>query len=332
MELNTELLKKLCSMDSLSGFEENISEMIKRETENFVDEVYTDSLGNVIAHKKGIGKKILFTAHMDQIGVMVNDIDEKGFLKFSGVGGLIPFLLIGQRIIFKNGVIGIIASQSDLETSGEMSGLSLNKLYIDIGATSKEEALEKIEVGEVGAFNAEYYENEDIVISKSLDDRAGCFMMMEAIRSQTESDYDIYYAFTVQEEVGCRGAITASYQIEPDIGIALDITPAGDVIGTKNSNTKVNAGIAIKLMDPSLITSQQIKKLLIDKAKENNIKYQPEIMYRGGTDSGQIHLSKKGVPSGAISVPTRHAHSANELIYKSDLIEGIKLIKAIIKK
>jgi len=332
MELNTAFLKNLCGIASPSSAEENISEVIKEEVSKYVDEVYCDALGNFIAHKKGTGKKLLFTAHMDQIGLMITDISESGFLKFSSVGGLIPFTLIGQRIIFSNGVIGIIDSEVNLETLQELSNLSLNKLYIDIGATSKEEAVKKIEIGEMGTFNSEYYENDDIIISKSIDDRIGCYMLTEVIKEQIETDYDIYYVFTVQEEVGCRGAITATYQIEPDLGISLDITPAGDTPGTKNSNTKIGAGAAIKLMDPSLMTHPQIKKLLTDKAKENNIKYQYEIMHRGGTDSGEIQLSKNGVPSGDISIPTRHAHTANELIHKSDVVESIKLIKAIIRK
>lgn len=332
MELNTQFLKKLCSLDSPSSLEEDISNVIRSEIEQFVDEVYSDTLGNLIAHKKGAGKKLMFAAHMDQIGLMVTDIDENGFLKFSGVGGLIPFTLIGQRVIFKNGVVGIIDCAADLETMQDMSGLKLNKLYIDIGAASKEEASNKLDIGDIGSFCSEYYENENIIISKSIDDKIGCYMMAEVIKSEVQSDYDIYYAFTVQEEVGCRGAVTAAYQVEPDIGIALDITPAGDCPGTKNSNTKVNGGAAIKLMDPTIMTHPTIKKLMTDKAKENNIKFQYEIMYRGGTDAGEIHLSKKGAASGDISIPTRHAHTANELIYKSDVAESIKLMKAIIKK
>lgn len=332
MRLNTAFLKKLCGISSPSSLEENICEAIKEEVSKYVDDVYCDALGNLIVHKKGTGKKLLFTAHMDQIGLMVTDIDEGGFLKFSSVGGLIPFTLIGQRIIFSNGVIGIIDSGVDLETSQELSKLSLNKLYIDIGATSKEEAVKKIEIGETGTFNAEYYENDDIIVSRSIDDRIGCYMLAEVIKEQIETDYDIYYAFTVQEEVGCRGAITATYQVEPDLGIAIDITPAGDTPGTKNSNTKIGAGAAIKLMDSSLMTHSQIKKILTDKAKNNNVKYQYEIMHRGGTDSGEIHISKNGVRSGVISIPTRHAHTANEMIHKSDVVESIKLIKAIIKK
>lgn len=331
MDINTEFLKKLCNTISPSGREDNVRELIKNEIQMYADEIYTDNLGSLIVHKKGKGKKIMLAAHMDQIGLMINSIDENGFLKFSSVGGLIPFTLISQRVIFENDIVGVINSEINLETAQDLSKLTLDKLYIDIGATSKKEAEEKVKIGDTATFKGDYYENDEIIISNSLDDRIGCYILAETIKSKVDSDYDIYYAFTVQEEVGCRGAMTASYKIEPDIGIAFDITPAGDVPGTKNSNVKLGKGTAIKLMDPSMITHPKLKDLMTSKAEENNIKYQYEIMHRGGTDSGYIHLSKSGVPSGVISIPTRNAHTACELINKSDVIESIKLLQIILK-
>lgn len=332
MQTNTEFLKRLCGTFSPSGSEENVREVIEKEISPYVDETYTDALGNLIAHKKGDGEKIMLTAHMDQIGLMIISIDENGFLKFSSVGGLIPFTLISQRVIFENGVVGIINSCTNLESVQDLSRLSISSLYIDIGAVSKEEAEKKVEVGMTAVFMEEYYENDEIIISKCLDDRIGCYILSETIKLRTPSDYDIYYVFTVQEEVGCRGAETAAYHIAPDMAVSVDITPAGDVPGTKNSNVKLGAGAAVKLMDPSMITHPKMKNLLTERAKTNGIKYQYEIMHRGGTDSGAIHLSKAGVPSGVISIPTRNAHTGGELISKSDVANSIKLLSALLKK
>lgn len=329
--MNAEFLKKLCETYSPSGNEDKVRELIKQEISTYADDVYVDQMGNLIVHKKGNGEKIMLAAHMDQIGLMVNSISEDGFLKFSSVGGLIPFMLISQKVVFENGVVGVINSETDLENEGDLSKLSVSSLYIDIGASTREEAEKRTCIGMTAVFAEEFYEDDEIIISKCIDNRIGCYILTEILKSQMESNYDIYYVFTVQEEVGCRGAVTAAYYIEPNMAISIDITPAGDVPGTKNSNVKLGKGAAIKLMDPSMITHPKIRDLLIQKAKENGINYQLEIMHRGGTDSGSIHTSKDGVPSGVISIPTRNSHTAAELINKNDVDESIRLLKALLQ-
>lgn len=332
LKFNSKIVKELCSIIGLSGEETKVGRLIIDELQPYVDEIYEDALGNIIARKKGNGKKIMFAAHLDQIGMMVTEFTEQGFLKFTGIGGLIPFTLIGQRVVFDSGCCGVINTEMDLESSRDYGKLMISSLYIDIGVTSKEEAEKLVVIGATATFSSEYYENEYLVMSRALDDRIGCYVLIEAAKMSKKSDADVYYVFTVQEEVGTRGAVTAAYRIEPDYGIAVDITPAGDVLGTKNSNVSLGKGVAIKLMDPSLVAHPKVREIMIKAAEDNNIIYQREIMKRGGTDSGAIQMTKCGVPSGVISIPTRHAHTANEIIYKSDVLASIKLVNSIIDK
>ena len=328
MSFNSELMKKLSKCISPSGREDSIREIISNEIKEYVDDIKVDALGNLIAHKKGNGKKIMFAAHMDQIGMIITFIDDKGFLRFSNVGGLNPYVLLGQRVIFSNGIEGIISSEK-LE---KYSDLKLNKLYIDIGVLNKEEAEEKVKIGDICVFKTEYYENDNFVMCKASDDRIGCYLLIEAIKQQVSSDYDIYYVFTVQEELEIAGAKTSSYSIDPDIAIAIDVTRSGDTPNGIKMAIKLGNGTAIKIKDSLLITKPEIVEMLTNLAEKNSINYQYEILEHGGTDSGVIQLTKSGVPCGVISIPTRYIHTGNELINKNDVIESLKLIISIIEE
>lgn len=328
MKFNSELIKKLSDCFSPSGRENRINKVIENEIKNYVDEVYTDVLGNLIAHKKGSGKKIMFAAHMDQIGLIITYIESEGFLRFSNIGFNNPYMLLGHRIIFENGVHGII----NCEKLQDYSKLTMDKLYIDIGALTKKDAEKAVKIGDMCIYKTEFYENDNIVMCKALDDRVGCFVLIEAIKAQVESDCDIYYVFTVQEELGLRGSKTAAYGINPDIGIAVDITDTGDTPNYRKMAVKLGNGAAIKIKDNSQICSPFIVDLLTKTAEENNIKYQYEILEFGGTDSSAIQLSHSGIPSGTISVPSRYFHSSSEVCEKSDILNCIKLVKAVIKK
>jgi putative aminopeptidase FrvX len=272
----------------------------------------------------------MLAAHMDQIGFLVHDINANGCLRFTAVGGLIPFTLIGQRVVINDTVMGAIGVDIDLEAGGDLSKAKVSQMYIDIGATSKEDAGNKVKVGDLGNFQSEFYENADIVMSRVLDNRISCYMLIQLIKEGLASPYDIYYAFTCQEETGTYGAITASYGIEPHYGLSLDITPAGDLPGTKNSTASLGQGIGIKLMDPSWIMHPEIKQILTQAAEREGIKYQYEVMKRGGTDAGPMQTARMGVKTGSISVTTRNAHTANEIISKSDVEEGIRLLRAVL--
>ncbi len=322
MNINFDLLKQLVGIYGPTSNEKLIREYIISEIRDFVDETFVDALGNLIARKKGNGKKVMISAHMDQIGLMVIDIDEKGFLRFTNVGGISPVISLSQQVVFENGTIGVVYS----EPVDDISKLKLENMYIDIGAFSKEEAEKKVSIGDICIYKLEYVENENVVFTPYLDDRVGCFIAIEALKSIKNPVNDLYFVFSVQEEVGLRGAKTAAYRINPDVGIALDVTSNGDTPKARRFAISLNKGAAIKVKDNSIICHPKVKELLVSLAKNNEIPYQMEVLEFGGTDSGAIHISKEGVPSGVISVPTRYVHSTIEMASKNDIINCTKLL------
>ncbi len=327
MQFNSKLMNELSDIISPSGREKNVREYIEKQIKDYVDEIKVDALGNLIARKKGTGKKIMFSAHMDQIGLLINDVDEKGFIKFSAVGGLSPHKLLDQRVIFDNGTQGVVC----LEKIDDYGKMKISDLYLDIMALTKEEAEKHVNIGDMCVVKTNYYENDGFVMCNALDDRIGCYVLIEALRAGIESNNDLYFVFSVQEEVGCRGAKTAGYAINPDLCIALDVTATGDTLSGIKMAVKLNNGAAIKLRDNSIVVSEEVKNLMTNLAKENNIKYQYEVLDFGGTDSGAVHTVREGVPSGVISIPSRNIHSGNEIVSKFDVNECVKLTIACSK-
>ncbi|HHV29080.1 M42 family metallopeptidase [Acetivibrio mesophilus] len=318
-----DLLKKLTGIVGVSGNEEEIREAIKEEIKDCVDEVKVDALGNLIAVKKGKGKKIMVAAHMDEIGIMVTYIDDNGFLRFSAIGGVSRYDSIGQRVKFKNGVVGAVYYEEKLD---DIKNLQLSKMYIDIGAKSKEEAKNMVQVGDVACFVGDTVLQGDTVISKALDNRSGCFVVVKAIKELKETDNEIYFVFTVQEEVGLRGARTAAFSINPDIAIAVDVTMTGDTPESHPMEVKCGGGPAIKIKDRSVLCHPEVRRLLEESAKRINIPYQLEILEAGGSDPGSIHLTAGGIPSGAISIPVRYVHSPVETASMSDINNAVRLL------
>ena len=314
-----ELLKKLTLCYGPSGREDNIRKIIEDIAKPYADEIKTDALGNLIVHKKGNGKKIMVAAHMDEIGVIATVIDDNGFIRFSAVGGLYNKDLLGRRVIFENGVVGVIGSEEDNKDR------KILKMYIDIGATDKADCEKKVSIGDMATFCADFYENENCVISKALDNRSGCYVLLKALE-KIKSDNDLYFVFTSQEEVGLRGAKTSAFSIAPDYAIAIDVTDTGDTPDGIKMVTKLGKGAAIKIMDRSVLCDSFVRSKLAELAAENNISYQLEIMNYGGTDAGAISLSGSGVKTGGISIPTRYIHSPSEMINKNDLKSAIDLL------
>lgn len=199
-------------------------------------------------------------------------------------------------------------------------------MYIDIGAFSKEEAEEKVSIGDICIYYSHFTENDNVIFTPYLDDRVGCYIAVETIKAIKEQKNDLYFVFSVQEEVGLRGAKTAAYRISPDIGMSLDVTAHGDTPKAKRFAVGLNKGAAIKVKDNSIICHPKVREVLVNIAKSNNIPYQMEVLEFGGTDSGAIHLTKEGVPSGVISIPTRYVHSTLEMASKNDIVNCIKLL------
>ena len=314
-----ELLKKLTGVWGPSGCEGKVTELIKKEVEAISDEVYTDALGNLVCRKKGNGKKVMFASHMDEIGIVVTFIDEKGFLRFADVGGLYLRNLINRRVRFENGVTGVIGTEENNEKR------QMSKMFIDIGAESREDAEKMVSIGDMAVFEGELLCQNGKIISKALDNRVGCYVLIEAMK-KAKSENDLYFCFTTQEEVGLRGARTAAFKIEPEYALSVDVTDIGDTPKAPKMAVKLGSGAAIKVMDYSVIASHEVREKLIDVAENRGIKYQREIMMEGGTDAGVIHFTKGGVKTGGISIPTRYIHSPSEMIDEEDLKACIDLL------
>ena len=321
------LIKEITSVFGPSGNEEKIREYIKKQVNDYVDQIYEDKLGNLIAVKKGNknGKRIMFAAHMDQIALMITHIDEDGFLRFTNVGGVGPDFLPGTPVIFSNGTIGTIG----VEKIDKITDLEMSKLYIDIGAKNKKEAQKKVNIGDSAIYAPNFSENNNRIISNYHDDRIGCAVLIESIKNIQKNKNNLYFVFSAQEEVGLRGAKTAAYQIDPDIGIAVDVTATGDTPESQIMDVALGEGTAIKIKDNSTITHPLVKKLLIAECDKNSINYQFEVLEFGGTDAGAIHLTKGGIPSGTISIPTRYIHKPAEMVDLSDVKASIDLITVL---
>ena len=325
--MNKELLKKICAIKGASSEENNIAEFILGEINNYVDEHKIDALGNLIAHKKGSGKKMMLAGHMDQIGMMVTHIDKEGFIYFTNIGGLNPTVIHSCRVIFSNGTTGIV----NCERLDDPNKIALEKMFIDIGAATKEEAEKHVSIGDVCVYYNEPIIDDYKIMTPYLDDRLGCFVMIEALKKLSKQAYDLYFVFTVQEEVGLRGAKTSAYSIDPDYGIAFDVTVSADTPKARKLPQKFDGGACIKIKDASVLCHPVMIKHMEKCAKEANIKYQFEILEAGGTDSGAIHLNKGGVPSGVISIPTRYIHSMNEMARLSDIQDCIDLAVKVLE-
>ena len=335
--VDIELLKKVCKVPGASGFENKIRETIMEEVRPFVDELYVDNLGSVIAIKKGLNpKRVMIAAHMDEIGFIVTYIDDEGFVRFHTLGGFDPKTLTSQRVIVhgKKDLVGVMGSKPVhlMKPEERMKQMPISEYYIDLGM-SKEEVEEIVFIGAPITRERELIEMGNCVNGKSLDNRVSVYILIEVLRALhgKEVPYDIYGVFTVQEEVGLRGAISSAHSIDPDFGIGLDVTIAFDVPGAQSHEyvTRLGKGAAIKIMDGSVISDYRMVNFLKKTATQYNIPWQPEILPAGGTDTaGLQRYGKKGAIAGAISIPLRHIHQTIELAHKQDIHHCIELLKA----
>jgi endoglucanase len=323
-----ELVKKLTEAYGPSGHETQIREIIHAEVEPLADEVRVDALGNLIALKKGSGGglAVMLSAHMDEIGLIISYVDKKGFLRFQPIGGIDPATLSGGRVQFDDGAIGVIAPEDRLEFAKKPE---LSKLYIDIGATERTEAESRL--GEAVCFLRPFADLGKRVVAKGFDDRISCAVLIEVLRQLGDSPHDVYFVFSVQEEIGLRGARTSAYGIDPDLGIALDITPSADTPEARKLAMKLGAGPCIKVKDSGMISHPGVKDLLIDTAQAHGIPYQLEVLDRGSTDAAAIQLTRSGVPAGCISIACRYYHTPSEMVDMADVENSVRLVLALLQ-
>jgi len=336
MSINVELLKEICKTPGAPGFEQKVRELVIKEVSPFADSVETDNMGNVIAIKKGKqSKKVMIGAHMDEIGFIVTHIDKNGFLRFHTLGGFDPKTLTAQRVIVhgKKDLIGVMSSKPIHVMSAE----ERNKLpkttdyFIDLGMPYKE-VIKVVEVGTPITRERDLIEMGECVNSKSLDNRLAVFILIEMFRelNKKKVPYDVYGVFTVQEEVGIRGANVSSLKIQPDFGFGLDTTVAFDLPGAGEHEkiTSLGEGAAIKIMDSRTICDYRMVNFMKNTAKKHKVKWQPEILTAGGTDTAGIQqMTAGGSIAGAVSVPTRHLHQVVEMANKEDVRACIDLLK-----
>lgn len=326
-----ELLIKLTQAQGIAGYEGEVRELILAEAAPYADEITTDPLGSLIVLKKGRGgpdkKKIMFAAHMDEIGFMVKKIEEDGRLRVCGLGWNWAASVYNARVRFRNGIFGVVSCLGSIEEAKNDVG----KLYIDIGAKSKEDAKQYVKVGSPCGYCGEYINlQNNLICSKSLDDRLGCFQLLEALKKNDGSyPNDIYYVFTVQEELGCRGSKPTAMRIQPDIGIAVDVTPAHDYPCDLEGSNLVGAGIGIKYVDPSVVCDEAVVEAMEQCCEQFQIPFQAEVIDKGGTDASSINQSGYGARTGGISTVTRYAHSQSSVASKDDIEAGIRLCEAI---
>jgi endoglucanase len=336
IQLDFNLLKNISETPGVSGFEQKIRELVMQEVKPLVDEVSLDNMGNVYAFRKGAeNKKVMLAAHMDEIGFIVNHIDENGFIHFLPLGGFDPKTLTAQRVILhgKKDIIGVMGSKPIHIMSDEerKKNVKIEDFFIDTGMT-KEELENYIEIGTPVTRERELIEMGNCYNGKSLDNRISVFVLMETLKQLKDQKLpcDLFAVFTVQEEVGIRGAQVATQKVQPDFGIAIDTTIAFDVPGSKPQEqvTRLGDGTAIKILDSTAIADYRMSKYLKETARNNSIKWQPELLSKGGTDTAMVQrMTKNGSIAGAISIPTRNIHQVIESVNKKDVSESIALLK-----
>lgn len=331
-------LRDLCLLNGISGDEDKVRDYIISKISDKC-EFTIDDLGNIIALKKGRKapqNKVLLSSHMDEVGLIVKYINDDGSLKVESVGGVDPRVVFGRQVtIGKSDNVGVVGGVAihNLSKDERDKAVPFDKLTVDIGAQSREEAEKAVSLGDSVYFKSDYIEfGGDFIKSKAIDDRFGCALLLELIESELE--YDTYFTFVVQEEIGLRGAAVASYTVNPDYAIVVEATTAADIPLSEGEKTvcKCGDGPVVSFMDKSTIYNKELYRLAFDTAKENNIPCQTKTMIAGGNDAGAIHISRGGVKTMAVSVPCRYIHSPSCVTNKKDMINSLKLVKLVLNK
>jgi len=323
-----DLIRNLVEAYGPSGHEGQVRAVIEGIARNAADDVRIDSMGNLIALKKGSGggKRVMVAAHMDEIGLIVTFVDKKGFLRVSRVGGVFLPTLIGSQVRFANGATGVISREKWMSHTTGLPGW--DDIFVDVGATSADEV--GVGVGDVGAFVQPFVDLGDRLVGKAMDDRIGCVVALQALLTMGDSPNDVYFVFTVQEEVGTRGAVVSAYGVEPEVGLAVDVTATGDTPESEHMSVALGSGAAIKVADSGMLTPLAVKDWMVSTAEREGIRYQLEVLPFGGTDARAIQGSRAGVPAGCISIPCRYVHTPSEMVDMGDVETSVDLLKVLV--
>jgi putative aminopeptidase FrvX len=324
------LIQKLVETQGPSGYEAQIRSVVREEVTPYADELQVDALGNLIAQKgKGSaeGIKIMLAAHMDEIGVMVTQVDENGFVRFTTLGGVRPYTCIGGRVKFLNGVSGVIS----MEPLDDMTKQpTFEQLYIDLGLSTKQDA--PVRIGDVGTFDRPFLDLGKRLVAKSMDDRIGVAVLLETIRQIKDTPHKLYFVFSTQEEVGLRGATTAAFGIDPDLGLSVDVTGTGDTPRRTKVRMEVSLGKgpAIKVRDGGMLADRRVVDWMVGGAEKRGLPYQMEILEGGTTDARAMQITRAGVPAGCLSIPCRYVHSPSEMVDFDDVQNAVQLLVELV--
>jgi putative aminopeptidase FrvX len=326
------LIQKLVETPSPSGYEAKIREVVRAEIAPHVDDIRVDALGNLIARKgkkSAHGLKIMLAAHIDEIGLIVTHVDENGFASFSPIGGVRPLNCVGGRVRFLNGQAGVIYTEPLDDPSKTPA---FEHLYIDLGCSSRKDC--PVGVGDVAVFERPYTDMGNRLVSKAMDDRIGAAVLIEALRQLKSTPHELYFVFSVQEEVGVRGATTAAFGIDPDLGLASDVTGTGDTPRRTSRRMEVSLGKgpAIKVRDGGMLADPRVVGWMVKAAEKAGLPYQLEILEGGSTDARAIQLTRAGVPAGCLSIPCRYVHSPSEMVDFRDVENAVRLLVELISK
>jgi len=322
------LIRKLVEAYGPSGHEADIRQLIRAEIKGNCDYISEDPLGNLIGvlkQKARNGRKIMLAAHMDEIGLIVSHIDKEGFVRVAPVGGVFPLYAIGGRVRFANGQAGVIGLEN---REDENRKPKLDQLYVDVGATSRESC--PVKVGDMAVFDRPMAEAGTRIIAKALDDRIGVAILVETMRRLKRSAHEAQFVFTVQEEVGVRGARTSAYGLDPEIAIAVDITMTGDTPRGETMDVALGKGPAVKVRDAGMLADTRIVAWMEQRAAAGRIPVQREILMGGTTDAMAIQVSRAGVTTGCLSIPCRYAHSPSEMVDMADVENSVRLLVAML--
>lgn len=323
-----DLIKRLVEAFGPSGKEDQVRRIVREEIRSHVDKISVSPMGGLHAIvNPGGGTKVMVAAHMDEIGVIISHIDENGFARFHNIGGVFPHTLVGHRVRFEGDVTGVIGTEASVKTT---AAPKISEAFIDFGAGSKSEC--PVRVGDLGAFTRPFVTLGNRYVAKSMDDRIGVAVAIEAAKRLRSTPNEVQFAFTTQEEVGLRGAGTSAYGLDPDVGIAVDITRTGDTPKGLKMAVELGSGPTIKIRDSGSLSDPRMVDLMVKRAEAARIPYQLEVLQAGTTDATAIQITRAGVPVGVISIPCRYIHTPSEMVDAGDVENAVRLLVEILRR